>query len=206
MLKRSFVPISFTLLMWAVFLLEHFTNIDLGIYGIYPRHLSGLVGIIAAPLLHGDRSHLLNNTFSFLILSLLFFHHYPRFATLVFVLIYILTGSLVWAVARGGVYHIGMSGVIYGLASFIFFSGLYRGNKAAIALSLLTALLYGSMVWGFSPEQKHISFESHICGAVVGILLAYLFRDIQTGNEEPVQHEENEELKKDFSDFLKQKQ
>ncbi len=203
MFKRNFIPIYFTICMWVIFLFQFLTGTDLGFLGVHPRHINGLAGIFAAPLIHGSWDHLLNNTFSFLVLGLLFFNNYPRIAVLVFLLIYLVSGLLVWIVGRD-VYHIGMSGVIYGLASFIFFSGIYRGNKGAIALSLLTALLYGSMVWGVTPYQEKISWESHLSGAVVGLCMAYLFRNIRAGDEEPVRTEETDNDKKDFDDFLKQ--
>jgi membrane associated rhomboid family serine protease len=204
MYKRNFIPLYFTIAMWFVFFFERSTGTDLGFLGINPRHLNSLPGILFSPLVHGDWSHLLNNSFSFLVLGLLFFNNYPRISALVFVLIYVLTGMLVWFLARGDVYHIGMSGVIYGLASFIFFSGFYRGNTPAIALSLLTALLYGGMAWGVVPYQPGISWESHLSGAGTGLFLAYLFRNIYAGEDRSHETEEAGESKKGFSDFLDQ--
>jgi membrane associated rhomboid family serine protease len=192
--------------MWVIFLFERASGIDLGFLGINPRHFNTLPGILTSPLIHGDWSHLLNNSFSFLVLGLLFFNNYPKIAVLVFLLIYLLTGTLVWLTARSDTYHIGMSGVIYGMACFIFFSGFYRGNTAAIALSLLTALLYGSMVWGVLPYQPGISWESHLSGAAVGLFLAYLFRDIYSGVEEPDHTEQTDNSKKDFDNFLREKE
>lgn len=202
--NRLFVPLYFTLAMWLVFGFEWYVGIDLGFLGINPRNLYSLPGIFSAPLVHGDWSHMLNNSVSFLVLGLLFFNNYPRIAALVFVLIYFFTGFLVWLIARGGTYHIGMSGVIYGLASFLFFSGFYRGNAAAIALSLLTALLYGSMAWGVLPTDPGISWESHLSGALVGFIIAYVFRNMHAG-ENPVHEppDENGDAGKNFDDFIK---
>lgn len=201
--NRLFVPFYFTLAMWVVFLFERFTGIDLGFLGISPGNLYGLPGIFSGPLVHGDWSHLINNSVSFLILGLLFFTNYPRIASLVFVLIYILTGLLVWFIGRSGTYHIGISGVIYGLASFLFFSGFYRGNTSAIALSLMTAILYGSMAWGVLPTDPGISWESHLSGAVTGLFCSYVFRNIYAG-EDPVHEQEVDDTGhgKNFDDFL----
>lgn len=205
MFKRNFIPVYLTLCMWVVFLFERASGIDLGFLGINPRHFNTLTGILTSPLVHGDWSHLLNNSFSFLILGFLFFNNYPKIAVFVFLLIYILTGTLVWLTARSDTYHIGMSGVIYGLASFVFFSGFYRGNTTAIAVSLLTALLYGGMTWGVLPYQPNISWESHLSGAGVGLFLAYLFRDVYAGIEEPEMPEDTDDSKKDFNDFLRER-
>ena len=202
MLKRNFIPLYLTLCMWFVFLLERYSGIDLGFLGINPRHFSALPCILTAPFIHGSWGHLLNNTFSFLILGLLFFNNYPKISTFVFLVIYLSTGFLVWLIARTDSYHIGMSGVIYGLASFLFFSGFYRGNKESIALSLLVALLYGSMVWGVLPYQPSISWESHLSGGIVGLIMAFIFRNIPSGEDEIYVAEESNTDKKDFNDFL----
>ena len=85
----------------------------------------------------------------------------------------------VWLGGRP-VYHIGASGVVYGLASFIFFSGIYRKNRALLAISLLTIFLYGGMFWGLFPVKEGVSWESHLFGFITGLLIAIYYKNEKT--------------------------
>jgi len=165
----------FVVILWLVQFIQWALDKDLSSFGILPRKLSGLTGILTSPFIHADFSHLISNSITLFLLFFGILYFYRSSVIKVFFIIYILDGFLVWLFARQS-YHIGASGLIYGFASFLFFSGVFRKDKRSIALSLLIVFLYGSMVWGILPTKPEISFESHLSGAVVGIICAFLFR------------------------------
>ena len=170
-------PLIFPALLWVVYLFALLINLDLSRMGVLPRNLVGLIGIITSPLIHADFSHLISNTIPLIILGWIIFFFYPKVSYLLFGFIYLLTGLLVWVFARQ-VYHVGASGVVYGFVSFLFFSGIFRRDNKSIALALIITFLYGGLVWGMIPGWKGISWESHLFGAIVGLVAAYIFRKI----------------------------
>ena len=175
--KSVYITLSFLLLLWAVKIVEHTYQIDLGYMGIKPLTLEGTVGIITGPLIHGDLLHLLSNSFPLLILGTTFFYFYDRIAFPVFGLIYLMTGFWVWLTAREGYYHIGASGLVYGLLTFLLLSGFIRRDRATLAISFIMLFLYGGTLFmGLVPGETHISWESHLMGAVAGVLCAVYFR------------------------------
>ena len=170
-----FFPVLFVILLWMIWLYEQAFHTSLAEYGIFPRTEHGLIGIFAAPLLHADYRHLLANTLPLLILGVTLFYFYRSIAFRVFGWIYIMTGIWVWTAARSS-YHIGASGILYGLISFLFFSGIIRRDTRLMAISLFVVFLYGSAIWGILPLKQEISFESHLLGAVAGLITAWHFR------------------------------
>jgi len=170
------IPVTFALVFWCLELLK-WVQIDLTVWGIYPRTQHGLWGILFAPLLHGSIPHLVSNTPTFILLnaSILFF--YRKIAWGVIASIWLLTGLSVWLLARSS-YHIGASGLIYGFAGFLFFSGLFRGEFKSLMIAVAIAFLYGGMVYGVFPGQRGVSWESHLFGGISGLLTAYWFRNL----------------------------
>ena len=160
----------------ALLFLESWTGISLHWMGVRPRELDGLVGILGMPLVHGDWKHLFNNSIPLLVLGWGLIHFYKPVAWKVIGWAWLLTGLWVWVGARGGTNHIGASGLVYALASFIFFSGMLRRNTRLIALSLLVVVEYGGMVWGVFPIEPGISWEGHLYGAIAGVVLAFNYR------------------------------
>lgn len=152
-------------------------------FGIMPRHLLGTIGIFTSPFIHGDFLHLLSNSFSLMLLIIILFFFYDKIALKALLYIYISTGIFVWIIAREA-YHIGASGVIYGIASFILFSGLLRKNQSSLALSFVILLLYGGMFYGVLPQDGHISWESHLMGLLSGLLVAIAMKDEFAGQAE----------------------
>lgn len=184
LLLSMFIPGIFVLLIWLVKLTEVLFEIDLVQYGIFPLSAKGLPGILFSPLIHSDFSHLFSNTVPLFFLSLALFYFYSEVALKVFIWNYFITGLLVWFGGREA-WHIGASGIVYGLASFLFFSGIIRKYFRLIALSLLIVFLYGSMIWGLFPDiYKNISWESHMLGFFSGIILAIFYRN--QGPQKPV--------------------
>ena len=176
-LRRSFIlAASFAVLLWLIKLVDVIFNLDLVQYGVYPRELSGLVGIPLAPLIHSSLSHVFANTLPIIILGTALLYSYPRSAKIVIPAIYLVVGVGVWFFARSA-YHIGASGLTFGMMFFIFTIGVLRWDRRAIAFSLLVFFLYGGMIWGIFPNASGISFESHFFGAVIGVASAILLKN-----------------------------
>ncbi len=170
-------PIYFVAFLWVFHLWKVFVSDGLWRFGIFPRDFYGLKGIITAPLSHGDFQHLISNSLPLLALMTILFFFYRRIAWPSFVSIYLMTGFAVWVIARP-VYHIGASGIVYGLVSFIFWLGVFRRNVKSIVLSLTIVIMYSGMFYGVLPNQEGISWESHLFGGIVGIIIAFLFRSM----------------------------
>ena len=178
--KRKFLislyyPSGFILFLWIIKIIEAALNISFIQYGLLPHHLSGLIGIITYPLIHANFNHLISNSIPLLFLGTGLIYFYPNGSLKVFLLIYFIPGILIWFFARPA-YHIGASGLIYGLVTFFFFSGIIRRDNRSIALALVVTFLYGSLVWGVLPIDKTISWEGHLFGSLTGILCAVIFR------------------------------
>jgi membrane associated rhomboid family serine protease len=190
------IPGIFVFFMWLVKVIEILFEIDLSGFGIYPLTGRGLPGIIFSPFIHADFKHLFNNSLPLFFLATALFYFYSEVALKVFTWTYFLTGVFVWIAGREA-WHIGASGLVYGLASFLFFSGIIRRYFRLIALSLLIVFLYGSMVWGIFPgTYKNVSWESHMLGSFSGVFLAIWYR--KEGPQQPVyewmkEDEENRE-------------
>ena len=184
LLLSMIIPGIFVFFMWLVKIIEVLFEIDLSRFGIYPLSVQGLRGILFSPFIHADFTHVFNNSLPLFFLSIALFYFYSEVAVQVFIWTYFLTGLLVWLAGRAA-WHIGASGLVYGLASFLFFSGIIRRYFRLIALSLLIVFLYGSMVWGLFPGvYKNVSWESHMLGFFSGVVLAVWYRN--QGPQRPV--------------------
>jgi membrane associated rhomboid family serine protease len=194
LLLSIIIPGIFVFIMWLVKIIEVLFDLDLSGFGIFPQTLKGLEGIIFSPFIHADFKHLFNNSLPLFFLSVALFYFYSEVALKVFTWTFFLTGFLVWIAGREA-WHIGASGLVYGLASFLFFSGIIRRYFRLIALSLLIVFLYGSMVWGIFPGiYKNVSWESHMLGFFSGVVLAVWYKN--EGPQRPVidwMEEEEEE-------------
>ena len=193
--KRLHFALWFTMLfliaIWGVYFIDLSFDLNLKQYGNRPRELRGLKGIFTYPFLHGGLSHLWNNTAAFFVLNGLLFYFYRSIAIRVWSIMFISSGILLWLIGDiGGEArnHIGASGLVYGLASFLFFSGIMRKNLLLLRITLLVAFLYGGMIWMMFPlpfeEHVKVSWEGHLAGAIAGLGLAFLFRN--SGPKNPV--------------------
>ena len=169
------MPLVFVAILWAIKGLEWITKFELTVLGVYPRELFGMIGIISSPLVHGDIGHLTSNSLPIFFLGSLILYFYPSSARKVIFAIYLFTGFSVWLLARP-VYHIGASGLVYGFAFFLFFSGVFRNDVKSLAISFFIIFMYGGIIWGLLPNLYGISWESHLFGAIIGSLLAYHYR------------------------------
>jgi membrane associated rhomboid family serine protease len=178
------IPSIIIILMWLVKISETIFDLDLTHMGIFPLEAKGIPGIFLSPFIHENFRHLLNNTLPLFMLSVTLFFFYSEVAFKVLSWTWILTGLLVWIGGREA-WHIGASGLVYGLASFLFFSGIIRRYYRLVALSLLVVFIYGEMVWGIFPGvYQNVSWESHMLGVVSGIILAIWYR--KEGPQMPV--------------------
>lgn len=200
MKKSILIPITFVVLMWVINVIQFVMPIDFSNLGIHPRDSTTLIGIFTSPLIHGNWEHLLSNSLPLLILGTLIFLIYDEFAIWIWILNYIFTGLLVWFFARDS-YHIGASGIIYGLASFLFFSGFFRMDIKSIAISSGVAVFYGGLVWGILPIQPGVSWESHLFGGIVGLALSYLYRNAYNDTNTTNDEKENS-TRKTYDEFL----
>lgn len=197
------LPAYLIAFLWLIHGLQVLLGFDFGYYGVYPRTVFGLRGILFSPLIHGDWGHLLANTPPLFAMSAIILFFYRKVAIPSFILIYFLSGLAVWGFGRQ-VFHIGASGVVYGLVAFVFFSGIFRRNLKSIVLALIVLMYYGSMFLGVLPGREGVSWESHLLGAVVGIVIAFLYRNNIEDDERPKRYSYEEDpnlLREDF--FLK---
>jgi membrane associated rhomboid family serine protease len=185
------IALGFVALIWLIDVLNWALDLDLRGFGVRPRRFAGLPGILLAPLLHSGPLHLAANSLPLLVLGTGMLYLYPNSALKVLPAIYLGPGVAVWLFADGGI-HIGSSGLVYGLASYVFVAGVIRRDRRAIAASLLVAFLYGSMVWGVLPIQPGVSWESHMAGALIGLALAVALRRLDIPPRKRYEWEEEE--------------
>jgi membrane associated rhomboid family serine protease len=174
-IKSTAISGGFLIFLWLVKIIEIVFDFNFVRFTLFPRTIHGLTGILISPLVHSDINHLAANSLPVFVLALGILYFYKNASFKVFLIIYILPDIAVWLFGRPA-YHTGASGLIYGFASFLFFSGLIRRDPRSIALALLVIFLYGSMIWGVLPLDKKISWESHLYGALTGIACAFIFR------------------------------
>jgi len=175
LIRSAWIPILFVGIMWVVHSITTYGGVSFVSYGIHPRDWVGLRGILFAPFIHGDWKHLVNNSIPLLLLGTSLFYFYKRSAWYVWLYGWLISGLWVWVAARAS-FHIGASGLVYVLAFYLFFSGLFNRNMHMMGISLLVIFLYGSMVWGIFPIEDGISWESHLFGGVLGLAMAFVFR------------------------------
>lgn len=169
------VPCLFLLAFWLVFLAETVLDLNLAESGIFPLRQKGLKGIVLSPFIHGSLSHLAANSVPFFILSFSLFYFYRNLAYRIFFLLYFLSGLCVWLGGREA-WHIGASGIIYGLGAFLFFSGIFRNDVKLLTIAVIVVFVYGGMFWGIFPIEPSVSWESHLWGLVSGLVLSICYR------------------------------
>lgn len=190
---------AFLLIIWTIWWIDQQEpGIRLNQWGTRPRTIEGLIGIITTPFLHGGFDHIKGNTLSFLSLSTFLIFFYRPIAFKVIAWLYIGSGVLLWLIAARG-NHIGASGVIYGLAAFLFLSGVVRRDRLLLRVSLAVAFLYGSIIWWVLPIDPTISWEGHLAGVIVGAILAVALRN-QGPKRKKYKWELEEELEAENND------
>jgi membrane associated rhomboid family serine protease len=168
-------PLIAVLVIWTVFWVELKFQTNLNDFGLYPRKLIGLRGLIFSPFIHGSLDHLYNNTIPLALLLASLFYFYRDVAVKILLFGILFSGLITWGIGRPS-YHIGASGVIYLLASFIFFKGIFTKHYRLVALSLVIVFIYGSLLWYIFPMENGISWEGHLGGFLSGLGLAILIK------------------------------
>ncbi|MCO5268165.1 MAG: rhomboid family intramembrane serine protease [Brumimicrobium sp.] len=172
-------PLLLIFVLWIVFFLDRIFYLDLYRFGVKPYTIEGLKGVLFMPFIHSqkDYSHIINNSIPTFILMATLIYFYKEVALKVILSIWLGTGFMLWYIAvNTGSYHIGISGIIYGLFGFLFLSGFVIHYRPLQAISLFVAFVYGSMIWGVLPTKEAISWEGHLSGLIIGFFLAIVFR------------------------------
>lgn len=162
--------------MWALFLFDQFTGLQLIRYGLVPRDPGGLVGLVTTPLLHYNLGHIASNTLPLLVGGTMMLFLYPNASVRALPAVWFGSGLLSWLIARDSI-HIGASGVVYGVLAFVFVSGVIRRDLRSIGAALVIWFLYGSMIWGVLPVGRGMSWELHATGLAIGVWMAWRYRN-----------------------------
>lgn len=186
------MPVIILFAMWGGYLLQVLGFVQQCEGALIPRVPDGLKGIFFSPFLHGSIEHIFSNTVPMGILLFLLYQFYQKIADKILITGWVATGFLVWLLPPFSFFGfdntvaciIGASGIVYFLAFFLFFSGVFRWNMKLLTISLIVALYYGSLIWGIFPEEfflkseqrSTISWQSHLSGAVIGFFMAFIFR------------------------------
>ena len=210
--KRKFlgsliIPLIIVALMWVVKITEVSFGIDLSKWGVVPHTIHGLIGVLTLPFLHANREHLLSNSVPIFVLGTALYYCYPTLANRVLLITYLASGLITWCIGNPESSHIGASALVYGLNLFLIASGFIRGNRLLIVISLIMVFLYGSFIWGMIPSlaiPQNISWEGHLSGAIIGVLLAFFLRN--EGPQKEVYHWEEDEEEDDSTSTLRQAQ
>lgn len=174
-LRRAFnLSLGFVLLLCVVFGLQHV--MDLRAWSVAPGTPAGLLGLLGAPLLHGSFEHLAANAIALLMLGSLALTVYPRATLRALPLLWLGSGLGAWLLGEPGSHHLGASGLTHGLMFVVFTLGLLRRDRAAIAAGMLAFLFYGGMLLTILPQEPGVSWQSHMGGALAGIVSAFLFK------------------------------
>ncbi|MCW3125482.1 MAG: rhombosortase [Bacteroidetes bacterium] len=171
------ITLGITAVLWIVWVLDVTLHLDLPQYGIIPHSGIGLRGIIFSAFIHDNRNiwHILSNTLPFMVLFFVLISAYRELALVVLITIHLMSGFLVWMYAPTNTIHIGISGIIYGIAAFLVGSGFFRRDIVSLGIAVLVSLIYGGMAVGFF-SQDGVSWQSHVFGALVGLMLSFILR------------------------------
>jgi len=174
--RRAKALVALVALLWAIQVVNWITGYGLNpTFGLIPRHLGGLDGILAMPLLHGSFAHLISNTAPLLVMGGLLVATTTRALLPVNAVIIGLGGGLVWLLG-GAAIHIGASGLVFGWFGFLVARGFVDRSPITLGAALVVGLLYGSILWGVLPGQPGVSWEAHLFGALAGAAAAFLVR------------------------------
>ncbi len=179
LLRSSLWPLMFVALILIVKAVEVVLGSSLSEYGMRPKSIDGLIGILTYPFLHKDFGHMFSNAIPLLFLGTALFYYYRKAGAIIFLQLFLISGIWLWFLAEEGSIHIGASGLVYGLTAFHVTAGMIKRNHRLMAFSLLVLFLYGSLVWGVFPDffpKRNISWEGHLTGMAAGILLAWFHR------------------------------
>ena len=175
--KSIFItPIVYVVSIWLIYWIEIQFGLNFNKFGVYPRTIEGFRGVFLTHFIHSNTNHVFNNSIPLFVLLSSLFYFYKDIAYKVLFFGGFLTGCLTWCIARDS-YHIGASGIVYLLFSFVFFSGMIRKHFRLVALSLVIIFSYGSMIWYVLPIKEGMSWEGHLSGFLIGLILAIIYKN-----------------------------
>ena len=188
-------------LLWIVFLINTTFALNWNDFGMSPRTVKGLYGIVTMHFLHANFEHLISNSLPLFFLCFGIFYYFLQKGIIIVIVNLLFTGIFTWILGRFGI-HIGASGLVYALAFFLVAISLIKMETSMLAYTLVIIFLHGSLVWGFFPQlfpDKHISWEGHLAGAITGVLLAFFYRNEGPQKKKYFEDEEQEENLDDFN-------
>lgn len=171
----------FVAVIWLVFILDHVLFLPLESFGMRPRSIKGLAGIVTLPFLHANLSHILSNTVPLVILLCLLAGSRANSIDII-VFISVIAGVLLWIFGRDAI-HIGASVLVFGLIGFLVCAGFFEQKLLSALIAIGVAVVYGStLFYGVLPTQRGVSWEGHLFGAVAGGAIAwYIAGDLKRG-------------------------
>jgi len=170
------IPIVYVVSIWLIYWVEIQFGLNFNKFGVFPRTLEGFRGVFLTHFIHSNTNHVFNNSIPLFVLLSSLFYFYKDVAYKVLFFGGFLTGCLTWCIARES-YHIGASGIVYLLFSFVFFSGMIRKHFRLVALSLVIIFSYGSMIWYVLPIKEGMSWEGHLSGFLIGLIFAIIYKN-----------------------------
>lgn len=165
----------FVILLWIIELINLVLGHSLTRFGILPRNISGLPGVLFAPFIHGSVGHLLMNTLPLLVLGSFVLVHGRRVFFTITPVIIVVSGLGVWLMGRSAI-HVGASSLIFGCFGFLVFRGVIKRSLVPLAISILTVVVYGGLLWEIFPSTPGVSWEGHFLGFLTGIICARMYR------------------------------
>jgi membrane associated rhomboid family serine protease len=179
------VVLAMLTLMWGLEAVDSIVDHHLDRYGIEPRELDGLDGVIAAPFLHAGFGHLAANTVPFLVMGVVIALQGAVRILAVTAIVALVSGLGTWLLGGEDTLHLGASGVVFGYATYLLTRGLFNRDLVQIAIGMLVALLWGGVLLGGLLPEEGISWQGHLFGAIGGVLAARLLRSRRTRSEQP---------------------
>jgi len=174
LLRALNASLAFVLLLAVVYMLQQ--GEDFRALTVRPLRLDGLWGLLSAPLLHGSFEHIAANAASLLLLGSLALTVYPKATLRALPVIWVGSGLGAWALGDPGTHHLGASGLTHGLMFLVFVLGLLRRDRPSIATAMIAFFLYGGMLLTVLPHEPGVSWQSHLGGALGGVLSAFWLR------------------------------
>ncbi|WP_366869535.1 rhomboid family intramembrane serine protease [uncultured Roseobacter sp.] len=176
LLRRLAALSVFVVALWVIQAVNWATGYSLNIaFGLVPRHVSGLDGVVGMHVLHGSFGHLMANTPPLLLMGALLATTATRALLAVNAVIVGLGGALIWLLGSSAI-HIGASGLVFGWFGFLITRGLVDRSPMTVGVAMLVGLLYGTIIWGVLPGQSGVSWEAHLFGAIAGVAAALVIR------------------------------
>lgn len=164
--------LSFLAIIWVVQVVNYLMGGLLTNFGIHPRDVSGVAGIVFAPFLHANWAHLMSNSVACAVLLFLVALGGRGVAWATSVIIALVAGIGTWLIGGSYSVHIGASGLIFGWVTYLIFRGWYSRRFVHVLLGIAVAIIYGGVLWGALPGTPGVSWEGHLFGAIGGVIAA----------------------------------